>query len=94
MGTVYLRGKTYWILYFRNGRKYSESTKSKLKMVANNLLKQREGDRSRGKLPGALLEKVKLQETDPTQGQLHAPHPHARGSGPGCGQTGGWRNEK
>jgi len=38
MGTVYLRGKTYWIQYYRNGKQYNESSKSKLKMVASNLL--------------------------------------------------------
>ena len=29
MGSIYKRGKTYLIQYYRNGRPYMESTKSK-----------------------------------------------------------------
>ncbi len=52
MGTIYKRGKTYWIKYYQNGKPLFESSKSHLKMVARELLKQREGDISQGKIPG------------------------------------------
>jgi hypothetical protein len=29
MGSIYKRGKVYWIQYYRNGKPYRESTKSK-----------------------------------------------------------------
>jgi len=29
MGSIYKRGKTFWIQYYRNGKPYRESTKSK-----------------------------------------------------------------
>ena len=52
MGSIYKRGKTYWIKYYRNGKPYRESTKSKKEADAKRLLKKREGEISQGKLPG------------------------------------------
>ena len=52
MGSIYKRGKTYWIQYYRNGKPYRESTKSKKEADAKRLLKKREGEISDGKLPG------------------------------------------
>lgn len=62
MGTIYKRGKTYWIKYYQNGKPFFESSKSKKKMVANSLLKQREGDISQGKIPGVYFDKVTFDE--------------------------------
>jgi integrase len=62
MGSIYKRGKTYWIQYYNNGKKYSESSKSKKKMVATQLLKKREGEISQGKLPGIHFDKVTFTE--------------------------------
>ena len=62
MGSVYLRGKTWWIQYYRNGKPYQESSKSKKKTVANNLLKKREGEIAKGKLPGIHFDKVTFDE--------------------------------
>ncbi|MFC1815162.1 hypothetical protein ACFL0M_04300 [Thermodesulfobacteriota bacterium] len=44
MGTVYKRGKTYWIKYYRNGKPYYESSGSKKDADAKRLLKKREGE--------------------------------------------------
>jgi len=52
MGTIYKRGKTYWIKYAQNGKSIYESARSDKKMVARELLKQREGDISQGRTPG------------------------------------------
>ena len=62
MGTIYKRGNTWWIQYYRNGKPYQESSKSKKKMVARKLLEQREGDVARGKLPGIYFDKVFFDE--------------------------------
>ena len=62
MGTIYLRGNTYWIKYHRNGKAYYESSKSKKKMVARNLLNQREGEIAEGKTPSIYFDKVKFDE--------------------------------
>ena len=60
MGMIYRRGKTFWIKYYRNGKPYRESTKSKKEADAKRLLKKREGEISEGKLPGIYFDKVKF----------------------------------
>ena len=62
MGTIYKRGKTYWIKYYDNGKPIFESSKSTLKMAARELLKQREGDISQGKIPGVYFDKITFDE--------------------------------
>lgn len=62
MGTVYQRGKTYWIKYYRNGKPYRESVKSRKEADAKRLLKKREGEISEGKLPGIYFDKVRFDD--------------------------------
>ncbi len=62
MGSIYKRGKTYWIQYYRNGKPYRESTRSKKEADAKRLLKKREGEISEGKLPGVYFDKVKFDD--------------------------------
>ena len=62
MGMIYKRGNMYWIKYYRNGKPYRESTKSKKEADAKRLLKKREGEISEGKLPGFYFDKVKFDE--------------------------------
>ena len=62
MGTIYKRGKVYWIQYYRNGKPYRETTKSKKETDAKRLLKKREGEISEGKLPGIYFDRVKFDE--------------------------------
>ena len=50
--------RVYWIKYYRNGKPYRESTKSKMLKEARRLLKKREGEVSTGKLPGIYFDKV------------------------------------
>ncbi len=47
--------------YYRNGKRIRESSKSKSKMVAERLLKRREGEIAQGKLPGNFFEKTTFQ---------------------------------
>ena len=62
MGTVYKRDNTYWLQYYRNGKPYRESTKSKKEVDAKRLLKKREGEISEGKLPGIYFDRVRFDE--------------------------------
>jgi len=39
MGTIYKRGQTYWLKYYRNGKPYYESTKSSKETEAKKLMK-------------------------------------------------------
>lgn len=58
MGSLYKRGNTWWIKYYRNGKSYRESSGTTKKMVAKRLLDRREGDIAAGKVPGINFEKV------------------------------------
>jgi len=62
MGMIYTRGNIYWIKYYRNGKPYRESTRSKKEADAKRLLKKREGEISEGKLPGVYFDRVKFDE--------------------------------
>jgi len=62
MGMIYKRGNMYWIKYYRNGKPYRESTKSKKEADAKRLLRKREGEISEGKLPGIYFDRVKFDE--------------------------------
>jgi integrase len=62
MGMIYKRGKVFWIKYYRNGKAYFESSKSNKEGEAKRLLKRREGEISRGKLPGIYFDRVKFEE--------------------------------
>ena len=62
MGSIYKRGKVYWIKYYRNGKPYRESTTSVKEADAKRLLKKREGEISEGKLPGIYFDKVRFDE--------------------------------
>ncbi len=58
MGSIYLRGKTYWLKYYHNGKPIRESAQTDKKTVAKRLLEQREGEISQGKIPGVYFDKV------------------------------------
>jgi integrase len=62
MGTIYKRGNTFWLQYYRNGKPYRESTKSHKEVDAKRLLKKREGEISEGKLPGIYFDRVRFDE--------------------------------
>jgi integrase len=62
MGSIYKRGNTYWIQYYRHGKPYRESTRSKKEADAKRLLKKREGEISEGKLPGIYFDRVRFDE--------------------------------
>jgi len=62
MGTIYKRGSTFWVKYYRNGKPFYESAGSAKETDAKRLLKRREGEISQGKLPGIYFDKVQFDE--------------------------------
>ena len=62
MGMIYLRGKTFWIKYYRDGKPYRESSKSDKEGDAKHLLKLREGAIAEGKFFGLRVEKILFDE--------------------------------
>ena len=48
MGQLRKRGQTWWIRYYRNGRRHEESSRSTKKQAAIDLLRIREGDVAKG----------------------------------------------
>ena len=62
MGSLYKRGEVWWVKYHYKGKTYRESSRSKKKMVAKQLLSRREGEIADGKLPTVLFNKVTFDE--------------------------------
>lgn len=62
MGSIYKRDNVYWIKYYRNGKPYRESTKSKKEADAKRLLKKREGEIAQGKIPAVYFDRIKFEE--------------------------------
>jgi integrase len=62
MGSIYRRGRKYWVKYYSHGKPYYESSHSDKLEVAKRLLKMREGEISQGKLPGICFDRVRFEE--------------------------------
>ena len=62
MGSIYKRGETYWVKYYRAGKPYFESSKSTKESDARRLLKLREGQITENRFPGLKVEKVRFEE--------------------------------
>jgi integrase len=62
MGAIYLRGNTYWVKYYRDGKPYRESSKSQKESDAKRLLRQREGQIVEGKFPGLQINRITFND--------------------------------
>lgn len=62
MGTLYLRGRIWWIKYYHNGEMVRESSGSTTKMIAKKLLAKRDAELSMGQLPGVYFERVTVKQ--------------------------------
>ena len=60
MGTVYRRGRIWWIKYYRNGKPFRESSKSQKFSDAKRLLRRREGEIATGEF--LVAERVRFEE--------------------------------
>ena len=59
---IYLRGKTFWIKYYRNGKPYRESSHSEKETEAKRILKIREGQCETGTFTGLKTERILFDE--------------------------------
>ena len=55
-------GKIQWIKYYRNGKVYDESTGTTKRRKTEAILKDREGDMAKRKLPPANFNRMKYDE--------------------------------
>jgi integrase len=62
MGSIYLRGHTYWLKYYRNGKSYRESAQTEKESEAKRLLKKREGEIAIGKIPGVYFDRITFDD--------------------------------
>ena len=62
MGQVKLRGRIWWVRYYRDGRRYEESSHSEKKQAAIDLLKIRLGDIVKGVPVTAKLGRLRFEE--------------------------------
>jgi integrase len=62
VGCLYRRGKNYWIKYYKSGKQIIEATHTDKKEAANRLLKRREGEISKGEIPGIYFDKIRFDE--------------------------------
>jgi integrase len=62
MGRTYQRGNIWWIQYYGQGQIFRESTRSFLKSAATSLLRLREGEIGRGRLPALKAERTTFEE--------------------------------
>ena len=62
MGSLYRRGKTWWVQYSFRGRLYRESSRSQVRSVAVRLLRMRQAEMARGRLAAPDAEKVTFDD--------------------------------
>ena len=62
MGELKQRGNVWWIRYYRNGKRYEETSGSDKKGVAVELLRQREGDIAHGKPVTSKVGRLRFEE--------------------------------
>jgi len=62
MGTIYKRGNIWWIAYYHKGKQEHETSRSRVKKKAEQLLKSREGDLANGKPLAISFKQVTFQE--------------------------------
>ncbi len=62
MGTIYRRGRIWWIKYYRNGKPFRETSRSRNVSDAKRLLRRREGEIGTGSFLGPSAERVRFEE--------------------------------
>ncbi|HUY28386.1 MAG TPA: site-specific integrase [Candidatus Binataceae bacterium] len=62
MGSIFQRGDTFWICYYRDGRRYRESSGSSKEIAAAKLLKKRLAEAASGKPIGPEVERTTLRD--------------------------------
>lgn len=62
MGSIYLRGKMYWIKYSQYGKPIRESAKTDKESEAKRLLKLREGQVQENRFPGLQVNRTRFKD--------------------------------
>src|SRR5687768_8087859 len=62
MGSIRKRGRVYWIRYYRNGKRYEESTRTNDREIAKRVLRIREGEVASGIPVSPAIGRVKFEE--------------------------------
>ena len=62
MGMIYLRGHTWWVKYYRDGKPYRESAKTEKETEAKKFLQRREGQVVDGNFQGLKVEKITFED--------------------------------
>src|SRR5258708_3698323 len=62
MGMLYRRGRIWWIKYYRNGKPFRESSKSKNVWDARRRLRKREAEIATGNFIGPETQRVRFEE--------------------------------
>ena len=62
MGQLKKRGRIWWVRYYRNGRRFEESSRSEKRKAAEDLLKIREGDVEKGVPISAKVGQLRFEE--------------------------------
>jgi hypothetical protein len=62
VGSIYKQGNIYWIKFYRAGKAYRESSRSKKPGPARRLLKKREGEIVENRFYGLRVEKIRFEE--------------------------------
>ncbi|MFZ4440334.1 MAG: tyrosine-type recombinase/integrase [Syntrophales bacterium] len=62
MGMIYLRGHTWWVKYYRDGKPYRESAKTGKETEAKKYLQRREGQVVDGNFQGLKVEKITFED--------------------------------
>lgn len=62
MGMIYLRGHTWWVKYYRDGKPYRESAKTVKETEAKKFLQRREGQVVDGNFQGLKVEKITFED--------------------------------
>lgn len=60
LGSIYRRGETWWVKFYRDGAPVRESSKSDSYADAERLLKRRQGEVVTGKLSGPAIERMRM----------------------------------
>lgn len=62
MGSLRKRGRVYWIRYYRNGKRYEESTRTADRDIAKRVLRIREGEVASGIPVSPAIGRVKFED--------------------------------
>jgi hypothetical protein len=62
MGELKRRGQIWWIRYYKNGKRYEESSGSTKEAAAKGLLRLREGDLERGMAMTPKVGRIRFDE--------------------------------